>query len=191
MTKEVNKFAQRIIKKYNKMNKIKLLLATGLIGMTFFSASAQAKKFGHINSNDLLILMPERAAAEKVIQEEAKTLEGQLTTMSAEYRSKVQDYEAGLAKMSELVKQTKAKEITDLQQRIQDFQVSAQQELEKKESELLAPIIDKAKKAIKEVADKNGYSYVFDASTGVIVHAPEGDDLLPLVKKQLGITAEK
>ena len=169
------------------MKKIKLLLAIGVVGFTFLSANAQGKKFGHINSNELLLLMPERAAAEKQIQEEAKTLEAQLTTMSAEYRTKVQEYETGLAKMTELVKQTKAKEITDLQQRIQSFQVSAQEELEKKESELLAPIIEKAKKAIKEVSDKNGYGYVFDSSTGVIVNAPEGDDILPLVKKQLGI----
>ena len=170
------------------MNKIKLLVVASVIGLSFSTASfAQSKKFGHINSNDLLMLMPERAVAEKEIQEEAKVLEGQLSTMTAEYKTKAAEYEAGMAKMSDLVKQTKAKEISDLQQRIQDFQSSAQDELEKKEQDLLAPIIAKAKAAIKDVADKNGYGYVFDSSLGVLVNYPEADDLLPLVKKQLGI----
>ena len=107
--------------------------------------------------------------------------------MTAEYQSKLQEYEANVASLSDLLKQTKAKEITDLQQRIQNFQVQAQDELQKKEAELLQPIIDKAKVAIKAVAEKNGYSYVFDSSLGVLIHSPSGDDILPLVKKQLGI----
>ena len=167
---------------------LKVGFGIAVILSSAIGANAQSKgKFGHINSQELLLLMPESKEAEVKMQDERKTLEQQLQSMSAEYQSKLQEYEANAAAMSELVKQTKAKEITDLQGRIQSFQQSANEELQKKEAELLQPIINKAKEAIKGVAEKSGYAYVFDSSLGVLVHAPDGDDILPLVKKQLGI----
>lgn len=168
----------------NSLKKVLFILA-GLFCM--ISTNAQSKKFGHINSNDLLILMPERKEAETKIQEEAKKLEQQLTTMTAEYQTKVTDYQTNAATMTDLIKQTKAKEIQDLEQRIQDFQQNAQESLQKKEQELLKPIIDKAKKAIEDVAKEGGYGYVFDSSAGVLLYSPEGDNILPLVKKKLGL----
>ena len=166
----------------------KAILLSGAILCSAIVGFSQTKsKFGHINSQELLLLMPESKDAEAKIQQERKMLEQQLTTMTGEYQTKLQEYEANVASMSELMKKTKAKEITDLQQRIQDFQVSANEELQGKEGQLLQPIIEKAKAAIKDVASKNGYTYVFDSSLGSLIEAPEGDNLLPLVKKQLGI----
>lgn len=161
------------------------LILIGLLSM--LGTNAQSKKLGHINSTDLLLLMPERKEAETKIQEEAKKLEQQLATMTAEYQTKVNDYQASSATMTELIKQTKAKEIQDLEQRIQDFQQNAQESLQKKEQELLKPIIDKAKKAIEDVAKEGGYSYVFDTSAGIILYSPEGDNIMSLVKKKLGL----
>jgi outer membrane protein len=107
--------------------------------------------------------------------------------MSNEYQAKIQDFQSSQATMSDLMKQTKAKEITDLEERIKNFQTSAEEELRKKESVLLEPILTKARTAIKEVADKNGYSHVFDSASGIVLHAPDTDNLLPLVKKHLGL----
>jgi len=51
----------------------------------------------------------------------------------------------------------------------------------------MEPIIKKARDAIAAVAKANGFSYVIDSGTGALLYYPEGEDLLPLVKKQLGI----
>ena len=75
-----------------------------------------------------------------------------------------------------------------MQQRIQDFQVSAQQDLQKKNDEIARPVYTKAKKAIEQVAKENGYKFVFDTSSGSVLYSEPGDDILPLVKKKLGIT---
>ncbi len=158
------------------------------LGVTsMFGVNAQSKKFGHINSNDLLLLMPERKEAETKIQEEAKKLEQQLSTMTAEYQTKVGDYQTNSATMTDLIKETKGKEIQDLEKRIQDFQQNAQESLQKKEQELLKPIIEKAKKAIEDVAKEDGYGYVFDTSAGSVLVSPDGDNVMPLVKKKLGL----
>lgn len=177
-------------KKNSMKNSFKSLLFVTIILLSVSGINAQGKKNGHINSNDLLLLMPERKEAETKIQDEAKKLEQQLSTMTAEYQTKVADYQTNSATMTDLIKQTKAKEIQDLEQRIQDFQQNAQESLQKKEQELLKPIIDKAKKAIEDVAKEGGFGYVFDTSAGVLLFSPEGDNIMPLVKKKLGL-AEK
>ena len=50
-------------------------------------------KFGYIDSQELLLLMPERKTAENTIQEFAKSLESQLSSMTAEYQQRVQEYQ--------------------------------------------------------------------------------------------------
>ena len=70
--------------------------------------------------------------------------------------------------------------------RIQQFQTSAQEAIQQREAELMEGLVKIAKKAISEVATENGYVYVFDAA--VLLHKPDGDNILPLVKKKLGIT---
>jgi outer membrane protein len=133
-------------------------------------------------------MMPGRDTAQTKLQAISKTLEDQLKAMQTEYDSKVASYQAEQATMSDLIKQTKGKEIQDLAKRIEDFQTSAQQELQTKESELVQPIIDKAKKAIEAVAKENGYTYILDSAAGsVVLYAEPTDDILPLVKKKLGI----
>jgi outer membrane protein len=74
-----------------------------------------------------------------------------------------------------------------MQTRIQEFQQSAQENMRKKEAELLKPIIEKAKNAISQVAKEAGYSYVFDSSTSGFLYKPESDNVIALVKKKLGI----
>ena len=166
-----------------------LLFSALTIGI---NASAQkANKLGWINSNELLLLMPERDSAEAQLKAFAQQLELQLTSMTGEYEKKYTEYQQNMAVMNDVVKASKEEEIMDLQTRIQEFQQKAQQSLQKKEGALMEPLIKKAKDAISAVAKENGYNYVFDVSVGTLLHYPEGDDLLPLVKTKMGITASK
>lgn len=163
---------------------IALLLVVATIGVT----NAQVKiKFGHINSQELLEVMPEKAAADNQIEEFGKQLQKQLQTMMAERETKVSEYMENEATMSEIIAQTKAEEIQMLDQRIQTFQQNAQQSLAKKEGEAYQPILDKARKAIEEVAKENDFTYIFDLSAGALLYQPESDDIIALVKTKLGI----
>jgi len=168
---------------------MKQLLAVFLVALVGITNAQDKKplKLGHIDASELMMVMPERAEAEKKLQELAKQLEGQLTSMSLEYEKKINDYQANLKVMSEPVKEAKEVEITDLERRIRDFQMKAQESLQKKENEFMTPIIEKAQAAIQDVAKELGYTYVFDTSAGVLVHFPETDDLLIPVKKKLGL----
>lgn len=152
------------------------------------NVNAQSKiKLGHIDSDSLLKIMPGKDSAQVKIEAEIKSYQTQYTAMEAEYNNKVSEYQAGLSSMSDLIKSTKAAEISDLETRITKFQTSAQEAIQKKQTELLQPIIDRAKKAIEDIAKENGYTYIFDSSVGVILYNGGGEDIMPLVKKKIGI----
>jgi outer membrane protein len=129
--------------------------------------------------------MPERKTAEEEVQTFAKSLESQLQAMTAEYQQSVQEYQANEATYTDLVKQDKVTEITGLEQRIQSFQQNAQQALQSKEQELLEPILQKARKAIEDVANEGDYTYIFDKSVGSILYVKESENILDKVKKKL------
>lgn len=152
------------------------------------AVNAQNFKFGHINSAELLSLMPERDSAEATIQQYAKELEGELEIMNVEYNNKLNDYIEKQDILTPLVKQTKEQELSEFQSRIQDFTNNAQQDLQQQEAQMIQPIIQKAEKAIKDVAKENGFTYIFDLSRGAVIYFSEqSEDILPLVIKKLGL----
>ncbi|RYD58986.1 MAG: OmpH family outer membrane protein [Sphingobacteriales bacterium] len=169
------------------MKKIVLFLAFGLLMIGNTVVAQTTTKFGYIDSRELLRAMPEITKADADLQTYAKAFQDQLQTMSKEYEKKVQDYQAQEKTMSEAVKEVKQKEIVDLQNRIESTNQSATEKVEKKREELYKPILEKADKAIKDVAKEKGFDYVFDASSGGLLHVRETDNLLPMVKTKLGI----
>lgn len=170
----------------------KLFFYSVLLFLTFsmsVPAFAQSKvKLGHIDSNELMEMMPGRDTAQLQLEAFAKSLEEQLKIMSAEFETKYQEYLANEATYLEPIKQAKQKELVDLQNRITEFQTQAQTLLTEKEGELIQPLIDKAKKAIEDVAKEKGYTYIFDTGIGALIYYQDSDDILPLVKAKLGIT---
>lgn len=168
------------------MKKIILLVAC-TIALFSSSVNAQGLKIGHINSQELLSMMPEIKKAETDLKAYAKSFEDQLETMSKEYQKKMGDYQAQEKTMTDAVKEVKQKEITDLGTRIESTQKSAEEKVGTKKQEIFKPIIDKAEKAIKDVAKEKGYDYVFDLSLGSVLVARDGDSILPFVKAKLGI----
>lgn len=166
------------------MKKIIFLLA---LGMTIgFGVSAQAqKKTGYINSQELLETMPEARKADSVLTKYQKDLEDQLKTMATEAQNKYKAYTEQGKTWSDAVKEVKEKELSDLQNRIQEFQQGADEKMGKKRQELFKPILDKAQKAIKEVGAEGGYDYIFDG--GQLLYAKDSENIMPSVKAKLGI----
>jgi outer membrane protein len=162
------------------------LLAMVVLFVSFGYGQA-AVKFGYIDSNEILTLMPETDSLQKELQAYAEYLDQQMSTMAMEYQTKVNDYQENYNTMSDLIRQTKEKEITDLQARIQAFQSSADQDLGAKQAELFNPLIDRVKEAISQVGKENSYTYIFDIGSGAVVYYENGDNILPLVKTKLGL----
>ena len=166
------------------LKKIALLLFFALP----ISMMAQESKLGHVNSQEILSLMPERATIEKTISDLQGQWETELAKMREEYNTKIKDYQEKQATMPESIKQARQSEIGDIEQRITTFNQTASTDLQKKQQELFAPVIEKVKKAINEVGTENKYLYIFDLSAqSIIYQSPNSNDVTPLVKKKLGL----
>ncbi len=164
----------------------KLVKSVAIVALTVGSVvMAQAQKIAHVQLDSLITMMPESKVAQDLAQSYLKDLEKQVATMETELQTKYQAYMADAAGMSDLVKQTKEKELQDLNKRIEDFKASAQQDYQRKYAEMSKPIYDKAKKGIDAVAKENGYKYVLDTSTGNVLYSEAAEDILQLVKKKL------
>ena len=168
-------------------NTLRFLAVIAILSLTIPTVAQTNAKLGYIDSNELIELMPGKDSVETALAEYQKSLERQIEDMILEYQNKVQDYQANLATMSDIIRQTKEKEITDLETRIQAFQQNAELDFQNKQAELYNPLIERAKNAISAVAEENGYTYIFDAGVGILLYYDKGDNILPLVRAKLGI----
>lgn len=164
------------------MKRIIFLLA---IGITLgFSAQAQ-KKFGYVNSQELLEIMPEAKKADSAWQKYGASIEAQLKEMASEIQNKFKEYDEKSKTWTDAVREQKEKDIQRLQQSAQEFQANAEENIQKKRAELFKPILDKAQKAIKDVGAEGNYDYILDGSA--LLYAKDAENILPLVKAKLGI----
>ncbi len=169
------------------MKNIKLLLVAVII-MASSASFAQDMKFGHVDIQKLVAGLPDKAAADTKLQAESKKLEDNLKVMNEELDSKYKDYMSKRDSLPELIRATKEKEIQEINQRLQNFQMLAQQNLQKQQQELLQPIIEKVQTAIDEVGKENGFIYIFDTSSRVVVfYSNKSVDVTDLVRKKLGL----
>lgn len=170
------------------MKKI-FLIAFALTTLFCSNSFAQMPKFGHINSSELVQIMPGLKDAETQLEAFRKSMLDQFNTMQEDLQKMQQDYAAREKTFTDPIKEIKQKEMQQKYQLLQDFQQSAEEKVAAKKEELYNPILKKADAAIKEVAKKNGYAYVFDTSMGSFLYAQESDNIMELVKKELNITA--
>lgn len=166
------------------MKKIIFLLALGITIGFGYCAHAQ-KKMGYINSQELLEAMPEARKADSSLTKYQKDLEDQLKTMATDAQAKYKDYQDKGKTWTDAVREVKEKELSDLQNRIQEFQQGADEKLGRKRQELFKPILDKAQKAIKDVGSEGGFDYIFDG--GQLLYAKDSENIMPQVKAKLGI----
>ena len=166
---------------------IKLTLA---VVLTMSATSLFAQKFGRVNSSEIIAAMPETKEMQVNMEAYAKNLDGEMEALQVEYNNKLQDFQKNMNTYSDAVRDMKAKELESIVARIREFQQVAQEDLQKKQNELMTPIIEKAKNAIDKVSATNGYLGIFDTAVGALVYFDEValTDIAPEVKKELGIT---
>ena len=166
-------------------NTIKVFVLVALT-LAAISVSAQVK-LGHIETQKLIQAMPEWTAAQKTFEEEQKKVNTELNGLREQFQTKLAEYSEKMKTYSEAMRATTEEELQGLQQRIQRFQETAMAQLEKTQNDLMQPVMEKALNAIKEVGKENGFTYIFDMNSGILYAAENSQDVLPWVKKKLGL----
>jgi len=163
---------------------MKKLIVAAVMAVSFLGASAQTK-IGYVNTDEIIAAMPETDKANKELQEFQESLVKQGEELEKEAQVKIAQFQKDSATMSASMKEIKRGELVTLVQRVQGYNNEAQEKAKQAAQQKFAPIQQKAMDAIKSVAKKSGYAYVLDINS--ILVGPPGDDILPLVKKELGI----
>ena len=169
------------------MRQFKTLLFTAILFVGVTSFSVAQSKVAHINTEDLIAAMPEAKTAQAELDKLNKTYEAEIKSMVTEYQTKRQQYEAEAKTQTDEENEKRAVELQTIEQSIRQYQGEASQDLQKKQADLMKPIYDKAKGAIEKVAKALGFEYVLNAVDGSLVLVANGKDILPEVKKELGI----
>ena len=163
------------------MKQIKNLFIAAVLFFGATQMNAQTKT-AHIDVNELLAKMPEMTSAKAQLEKLSKTFDADYSTMVTEYQTKMKKYEGEASTQTEAVNETRAKEMQDMGQRIQQFRDTAQKQLQDKEMEIVKPIMDKAKAAIIKVGKAKGFQYVVDSASLILA---DGPNLMEDVKKEL------
>ncbi|HYE54360.1 MAG TPA: OmpH family outer membrane protein [Chitinophagaceae bacterium] len=160
------------------------LLAVGLMAASHVNAQT---KIGYISIQELIVAMPEFKKADTALAEFQNALNQQYADMVQEFNQKDSLLASkDTAKYTKAQLEVKRRDLGQLYLKLQGWNQQAQQLYQGKEQELLTPVQKKAMDAISAVAKESGFTYVFSREA-LVVPPPTGDDLLPLVKKRLGI----
>ena len=153
----------------------------------FAGLSLQAQTFGRVNFSELVALMPEMDQAREVIAASQKEAEETYSAMLEEFQSKYSQYQQKQATWTAAIKESKERELSDMQNRIQEFQANISQELQQQQNQLQAPIYEKANKAVQELAKAKGLTALFDSTQALYFDESKVIDLTPEARKALGI----
>ena len=116
-----------------------------------------------------------------------KQINEHINSKNEEYKIKLADFKKNEKSYNELILSDKQNELNKLANDIKQFQLSAQNDINKKKQELYQSAIVKLKDAIKSIAKENGYRFIIDNSNGQLLYAEDPDNVENLVRKKLGI----
>lgn len=170
----------------------KTLLA--VIALIFtVNSFAQELKFGHVNFQEIVYLMDEMDSARVVLEKYNKDIQSTYDSMMMEFQRLYGEYQQMAMNWSPAVLEAKQKELQDIEVRLQEFQQSAQIDMQNKQQEVLTPIQMKANEAVQKVGRTNCFIYIFDTSMGTIPFVNEtlSIDVTSLVKQELKISPDK
>lgn len=157
-----------------------------IIALFLGAIVSNAQKIGHMNSGNFLAQLPEVARADSglVLYQKDLMLTGDTLAKAfeVEYKVFVEAYNAGT--LSQQQTQKRQAELQKQQQTLQSYAQQVDERVANLRRQLLQPILTKLDEAIRAIAKENGYSFIFDTSTGGSLFAAESDDVTPLVKKK-------
>lgn len=164
----------------------RIILAVAVI----FPMSIFAQKFGVVNLDEVFQAMPETAQmttslseASKKYESEFQQLQQELEKLFAEYQALNQD-----ATTPESIKQRRVQDIQERQQKVDQFRMTAQQDLERLQNQLVAPIQQKAMAAVQTVGQEGDFTFIFPKNEMMILY--QGATVIDVtneVKAKLGL----
>ena len=149
---------------------------------------AQESKIAFVNSQELFGSMPELSSIETQMNTKQEQVKKNAAALETEYNNKMEEFKNSTDEVTEALLMDRQKQIQQIEERYQAFMQNSQKEVQDLQQKLLAPVQEKLQKAIRDVGEEKGYTYILDIASGSIAyHSPTAIDANPLVKAKLGI----
>ena len=165
------------------MKRLKSLLIAAVLCLGASNSIQAQAKMAHVDVNELISKMPAMLDAQKQLEKLSGTYDAEYKTMVEEYQNKLKKYDQEASTVTDVINQARQTEVQDLTKRITDYRDNAQKELQKKEADMVKPLMDKIKASISKIGKAKGFQYVVNVADLLLA---DGPDLTADVKKDLG-----
>ena len=165
------------------MKRLKSLLIAAVLFLGANNSIQAQAKMAHVDVNEIISKMPAMLDAQKQLEKLSGTYDAEYKTMVEEYQNKLKKYDQEASTVTDVINQARQTEVQDLTKRITDYRDNAQKELQKKEADMVKPLMDKIKASISKIGKAKGFQYVLNVADLLLA---DGPDLTADVKKDLG-----
>ena len=170
------------------MKKIILIAAMAIVSL---AATAQNLKFGYVNYTELVQLVPEMDTVREQLEAQEKETYETLGAMYQEYQTKAEQFQQKQSTWTPAIRDSKMKELQEIEARFQESQQIFQQELQQMQQMLQAPVMEKVQNTVTELAKAQGLAFVFEETQMLYIDPAQGVNLTTEARKALNIPEDK
>ena len=166
------------------MKKLFLIAAAAMLSV---AAMAQDFKFGYVNFAELVQLTPDMDSVRLQLEAQEKETYETLGAMYEEYQTKAEQFQQKQATWTPAIRDSKMKELQEIEARFQENQQIFQQELQQMQQALQAPVYEKVQAALKDLAKSKGLAFVLEETSMIYIDPEQGVNLTPEARTALNI----
>ncbi len=149
-----------------------------------------AQKFGYLNSQELILLLPEAKQADTQLETYQKQLASAFEVKVTKFQADATAFQkkADGGGLNQIQMQEGGAALQKRQEALQKEEYDLGQQVAAKRNELLKPLLEKIDNAIKEIGKEGGYTMIFDSSgMNVMLYHDTSKDVMSLAKAKLGL----
>lgn len=126
-------------------------------------AVAQSGRFAVVDQNAVLESLTDYTLVKTQIAETSRQYKEEYNRMTADIDKKFEEIQVlnrqlGLA---DAIKERRVQELQNMQKKAQQFLLTADEDLQRQEQQLLEPIRERVRQAIRKVGVEEGYTFIF------------------------------
>ncbi len=169
-----------------KASTVVAAVALALLGYNGLSQPQVSEtRLAYINSNEIIAQTPGASDAQTTFDREVARWRNEVQVLADSLQQMITTYEQQQVMLSPEARQERQQEILqkrlEYEQRVNDLQQVAQ----RRQQELVQPILDRVTAVLQEVRDEQNYTMIFDAAAGALIAADTTLDITDVVIERL------
>jgi len=174
-----------------------ILIVTLLVFVSSVSLVFGQLKIGYVDSQKIMAQFQEAKDAQQKLDQIRAEYQAEYENKVREYQALAQEIDSQSLLLSEEKKKEKLRLLQDKATEIDQYKFEKLNpeggEFYRKNQEIFKPVIEKINLVIQKIGRVEEYDYIFDATSGVLVHALPKYDITDQVLEELnrGVTSSK